>query len=87
MSALLIFSLWLCATPLPSEVRVKQGETLADVAKRTLGSAAAASELKALNGLSEMAPAPGTLLKLPGTERTLALSALVAAKNAIEQAG
>ncbi len=61
-------------------------ETLSDVALRTLGSAVAASELKAINHLDSDAVAPGAQLLLPGPERELALSAIASAKSAVQQA-
>jgi LysM repeat protein len=66
-------------------VVVQPGETLEQIAQRTLGDAKAAAELKALNHLTDARPAPGTSLHLPGPERARALSALVAARNALSQ--
>jgi hypothetical protein len=71
----------------PNEVVVRPGETLAQVAERAMGDEGAATELSALNGLSTNAVAPGTALRLPGPERGRALRALVAARNAVSQAG
>ncbi|HYR56377.1 MAG TPA: LysM peptidoglycan-binding domain-containing protein [Myxococcaceae bacterium] len=68
-------------------VVVQPGETLEQIAQRTLGDAKAAEELKALNGLSDDSVPAGTTLKLPGPERAHALSALVAARNAVAQSG
>jgi len=68
-------------------VVVQPGETLEQIAQRTLGDAKAAEELKALNGLTEDPVPEGTTLKLPGPERARALSALVAARNAVAQSG
>jgi len=68
-------------------VVVQPGETLEQIARRTLGDAKAAEELKALNGLTEDSVPEGTTLKLPGPERARALSALVAARNAVAQSG
>ena len=68
-------------------VVVQPGETLEQIARRTLGDAKAAEELKALNGLTEDSVPEGTTLKLPGPERAHALSALVAARNAVAQSG
>jgi len=65
---------------------VQPKETLADVALRTLGSAGAASELRAINHLDSDAVAAGTQLLLPGPERELALSAIASAKSAVAQA-
>ncbi|MBI3185671.1 MAG: LysM peptidoglycan-binding domain-containing protein [Myxococcales bacterium] len=92
MSALLpIALLWLGAAPAveeapPTEVVVQPGETLAAVARRALGDAESAHELRALNSLAGDKVAPGTALKLPGPDRALALSALAAARNAVDQA-
>ncbi|MHB8877840.1 MAG: LysM peptidoglycan-binding domain-containing protein, partial [Myxococcaceae bacterium] len=72
-----------------AQVVVQQGESLEKVAKRALGDEKASAELRALNGLSPDAGSslpPGTALKLPGPDRALALSALVAARNAVSQA-
>lgn len=68
------------------EAVVQPKETLADVARRTLGSADAASELKAINHLSSDAVPAGTQLLLPGPERDLALSAIASANSAVHQA-
>lgn len=70
----------------PSEWVVREAEPLDKVAHRALGDARAASELKALNGLKSDTVPAGTTLKLPGPDRSLALSALVAARNAVAQA-
>lgn len=69
----------------PAEVVVGQGESLAEVAKRSLGDTDAACELKALNGLKSDHVSEGTSLRLPGPERSRALSALAAARNAVNQ--
>lgn len=76
----------LAARAEPQTVVVKEKESLKDVARRALGDARAASELQALNGLPSEQVAPGTSLKLPGTDRSHALSALAAARNAVDQA-
>jgi LysM repeat protein len=70
----------------PAEAVVRDGESLAQVAQRTLGDRGGASELKALNGLKEDAVAPGTKLKLPGPDRARAQSVLETARNAVKQA-
>jgi len=70
----------------PTEVVVRDGESLAEVAQRTLGDRDGASELKALNGLKDNAVAPGTKLKLPGPDRALAQRSLTTARNALAQA-
>jgi len=68
-------------------VVVQPGESLEQIAQRTLGDAKAAEELKALNGLTDDPVPAGTTLTLPGPERARALSALVAARNAVAQSG
>ena len=83
-AAIILLSFLLQAAP--AEVVVREGESLQAVAERSLGDARGASELKALNGLTSDAVSAGTTLKLPGPDRSLALSALVAARNALEQA-
>jgi LysM repeat protein len=70
----------------PTEVVVRDGESLAEVAQRTLGDRGGASELKALNGLKDNAVAPGTKLKLPGPNRELAQRSLTTARNALAAA-
>ncbi|MCY1080786.1 LysM peptidoglycan-binding domain-containing protein [Archangium lansingense] len=70
----------------PTEVVVRDGESLAQVAQRTLGDRGGASELKALNGLKDDAVAPGTKLKLPGPDREHAQRSLTTARNALAQA-
>jgi hypothetical protein len=85
VSALLLTIALLAAAPLRETV-VQPKETLADVARRTLGSAAAASELQAINHLdSDKVPA-GTELLLPGPERERAVSAIASARSAVHQA-
>lgn len=83
-SALLALAV-LSAAP-AREAVVQPKETLADVARRTLGSADAASELKAINRLSSDAVPAGTQLLLPGPDRDLAVSAIASAKSAVHQA-
>ncbi|WP_375766977.1 LysM peptidoglycan-binding domain-containing protein [Archangium gephyra] len=70
----------------PTEVVVRDGESLAQVAQRTLGDRGGASELKALNGLKDDAVAPGTKLKLPGPNREHAQRSLTTARNALAAA-
>ena len=70
----------------PTEAVVRDGESLAEVAQRTLGDRGGASELKALNGLKDNAVAPGTKLKLPGPNRELAQRVLTTARNALAAA-
>ncbi|PTL77887.1 LysM peptidoglycan-binding domain-containing protein [Vitiosangium sp. GDMCC 1.1324] len=70
----------------PTEVVVRDGESLAQVAQRTLGDRGGASELKALNGLKDDAVAPGTKLRLPGADRARAQSVLETARNAVKHA-
>ena len=66
------------------EVELKQGETLPAIARRELGDANAAAELRALNGLTGDPP-PGTRIRLPGEERERAVRAIAAARNALRQ--
>jgi LysM repeat protein len=66
-------------------VVVQPGETLEQIAQRALGDARGAAELKSLNGLTADSVPAGTSLKLPGPERARALSALLAARNALSQ--
>lgn len=75
------------APPAPAQVTVQPGESLAQVARRTLGDASAAGELAAFNGLASPEVKPGTTIRIPGRERELALSALHAARNAVSHAG
>ncbi|WNG34793.1 LysM peptidoglycan-binding domain-containing protein [Archangium violaceum] len=70
----------------PTEVVVRDGESLAQVAQRALGDRGGASELKALNGLKDDTVAPGTKLKLPGADRSRAQSVLETARNAVKHA-
>jgi hypothetical protein len=86
MTALATVALLLIAGG-PAETVVQDGESLAQVARRTLGDERAAAELKALNALITDRVAAGTTLKLPGADRALALSALSAARTAVDQAG
>nr|WP_228530926.1 MULTISPECIES: LysM peptidoglycan-binding domain-containing protein [Myxococcaceae] len=73
-------------TPTPTSATLAAGETLEQLAERTLGDRRAAAELRALNGLAPDAkPAAGQSLRLPGPERGLALGALAAARNALAQ--
>ena len=81
-----LLALSLLAAPAPRETLVQPKETLSDVALRTLGSAAAASELRAINHLDSDVVPPGTQLLLPGPERELALSAISSARSAVQQA-
>ncbi len=71
----------------PMEVIVLPGESLAQVAKRSLGAERAAAELKVLNALTTDEVPAGTTLRLPGPLRARALNAIAAARNAVEQAG
>lgn len=85
MSALLAFALLLGGAA-SGEVVVLEGETLAEVATRALGDADSAAELRALNSLQGDQLTAGTTLKLPGPDRALAVSALAAARHAVDQA-
>ncbi|HVG59360.1 MAG TPA: LysM peptidoglycan-binding domain-containing protein [Hyalangium sp.] len=87
MRSALFLLAWLAATPAEREVVVKERESLAQVAERTLGDPKGASELKALNRLTSDAVPAGTTLKLPSLEdRSRVKSALEAARNAVAQA-
>ncbi|OJH34704.1 LysM peptidoglycan-binding domain-containing protein [Cystobacter ferrugineus] len=70
----------------PGEVEVRAGESLDQVAERTLGNRDRASELKALNKLQGDTLVPGTKLKLPGADRERAQMALESARNSVAQA-
>lgn len=66
---------------------VAKGETLRDVAARTLQDADAASELAALNGLAAgKQPKKNAVLVLPGPERTRATEAIAAAAKRLHDA-
>lgn len=87
MRSALFVLVWLATTPSERQVVVNERESLAQVAERTLGDPNGASELKALNGLTSDAVPAGTTLKLPAeADRSRALSALAAARNAVAQA-
>jgi LysM repeat protein len=81
----LLLALVVSAAP-ARETVVQPKETLSDVARRTLGSSEAASELKAINHLETDGIPAGTHLLLPGPERDLALGAIASAKSAVRQA-
>ena len=88
MSRALAAALALLATATattPGETLVRPGESLAEVAARTLGSEGAAAELLAFNHL-EGTPAAGTRLLLPGPERARAVAAIGSARSAVVQA-
>jgi hypothetical protein len=83
-------ALLLSADPFPSgegsvTAVVQPGETLLQLARRTVGDEAAASEIKALNQLAEAPLQPGQQLKVPGPERGLAVSAVSAARRVLAQ--
>jgi hypothetical protein len=86
MKGVLLVLAVLAVPPPAKDTLVQPKETLGDVARRTLGSADAASEIRALNHLESDSVAAGTLLLLPGPERELALSAMASAKSAVHQA-
>ena len=69
----------------PREVEVRAGETLVDVARRELGDASAEVELRAFNQLPPGKVPPGAKVRIPGEERDRAVSALGAARNAVQQ--
>jgi hypothetical protein len=86
MNALTVISLALLGAS-PAEVVVQPGESLAQVAKRSLGDERGAAELRALNALPTEDVTPGMKLRLPGPDRALAVSALSAARHAVNQSG
>jgi LysM domain len=87
MRSALFLLAWLAAAPAERETVVKERESLAQVAERTLGDPKGASELKALNGITSDTVPAGTTLKLPPLEeRSRVKSALEAARNAVAQA-
>ncbi len=87
MKSALFLLICLTTTASEREVVVNEHESLPQVAQRALGDANGASELKALNGLTSDTVPAGTTLKLPSeADRTRALSALAAARNAVAQA-
>jgi LysM repeat protein len=86
MRSVLFLLVWLGTTPSEQEVVINERESLSQIAKRTLGDAGGASELKAFNGLTSDAVEPGTRLKIPSqVDRAKALSALETARNAMNQ--
>ena len=76
---------WMLLTAAAEETVVRPGESVAQVAARTLGSDRAGPELLAFNHL-DGAPAAGTRLLIPGPERARAVSAIASARSAIAQA-
>lgn len=71
--------------PASGETVVRPGESLAQLAVRTLGSEGAGPELLAFNHL-DGAPAAGTHVQVPGPERARAVAAIGSARSAIGQA-
>jgi hypothetical protein len=67
------------------ETVVRPGESLAQLAARTLGSGGAGAELLAFNQL-DGAPAAGAHVQVPGPERARAVAAIGSARSAIGQA-
>ncbi|HTS82188.1 MAG TPA: peptidoglycan-binding protein LysM [Myxococcaceae bacterium] len=72
-------------TPPASETVVRPGESLGQLAARTLGSEGAGPELLAFNHLDGV-PAAGTRVLLPGPERARAVAAIGSARSAVVQA-
>ena len=72
-------------TPPSTETVVRPGESLAQLAARTLGNEGAGPELLAFNHL-EGVPAAGTHLQVPGPERARAVAAIGSARSAVVQA-
>jgi hypothetical protein len=75
------YLLILLAAGSSQETVIRPGESLAQVAARTLGSDRAGPELLAFNHL-DAAPSPGTRLLLPGPERMRAVSAIASPRSA-----
>jgi hypothetical protein len=74
------------ATTTPTgETVVRPGESLAQLAARTLGSEGAGPELLAFNHL-DGTPAAGTRVLVPGPERAKAVAAIGSARSAVVQA-
>ena len=71
--------------PPTGETVVRPGESLAELAARTLGSEGAGPELLAFNHLQD-APAAGTRVLVPGPERARAVAAIGSARSAVVQA-
>ena len=71
--------------PVSGETVVRPGESLAQLAARTLGSEGAGPELLAFNHL-EGTPTAGTRVQVPGPERARAVAAIGSARSAIGQA-
>ena len=71
--------------PAPGETVVRPGESLAQLAARTLGSEGAGPELLAFNHLDGV-PSAGTQVQVPGPERARAVAAIGSARSAIGQA-
>ena len=84
-AALAIFVSAATSPPAPGETVVRPGESLAQLAARTLGSEGAGPELLAFNHL-DGAPAAGTHVQVPGPERARAVAAIGSARSAIGQA-
>lgn len=80
-------ALWVAAATAPptAETVVRPGESLAQLAARTLGSEGAGPELLAFNHL-DGTPAAGTRVLLPGPERARAVAAIGSARSAVVQA-
>ncbi|HUM12435.1 MAG TPA: peptidoglycan-binding protein LysM [Myxococcaceae bacterium] len=72
-------------TPVAGETVVRPGESLAQLAARTLGSEGAGAELLAFNHL-QATPAAGTRVLVPGPERARAVAAIGSARSAVVQA-
>jgi len=73
------------SVPPAGDAVVRPGESLAQLAARTLGSEGAGPELLAFNHLAG-APAAGTPVQVPGPERARAIAAIGSARSAIGQA-
>ena len=73
------------SAPSSGETVVRPGESLAQLAARTLGNEGAGPELLAFNHLAGT-PAAGTKVLLPGPERARAVAAIGSARSAVVQA-
>jgi len=85
LPAALALLAWSTAPLAPGPTVVRPGESLAQLAARTLGSEGAGPELLAFNHLAA-APAAGTQVQVPGPERARAVAAIGSARSAIGQA-
>ncbi|HAR67821.1 MAG TPA: hypothetical protein DCR55_16680 [Lentisphaeria bacterium] len=84
---LLLVGLFSGADAPPAVYVLSQGETFAEIAKKTLGDAAAVTELQHFNKWRSLpAPKAGMRIAIPGVEREAAITALGLAKIEIDAA-